>query len=118
MVPICGIGELNLLRGGVAAALQATSCALESVAVARFLVRDDSFDSKSAAVAVGHNPISVIELQPQPLTSVFESRRVDVRIHELFLSAPLMAACFSVGCLHRTDGGPSRTHNVHGVSGP
>src|SRR6266566_6028327 len=64
IVPTCGIWALNLLRGGVAAARQATSRAFDSVTFARLLIRDDSLDSKGAAVAVGHNPINVIENQP------------------------------------------------------
>jgi integrase len=55
--------RLNLLRSGVTAAPQATNRTLDSVAFARLLIRDNSFDSKSPTVAVGHNPISVIELQ-------------------------------------------------------
>jgi hypothetical protein len=55
------MGELNFLCYGVAAALQATSRALDSVPFARLLIRDDSFDSKSAVVTVRNCPISVIE---------------------------------------------------------
>src|SRR6266853_5857543 len=106
MVTTWGICGLNLLRSCVAAALQATSCTFDSVPLARLLIRDDSFHPKSAAVTVGHNPISVIEPQPQPLTGVFESRCADVRVHDSILSVALIPACLSVGCLHRTDGGP------------
>src|SRR2546427_10373961 len=98
---------LNLLCGGVAAALKTASRPSDSVALGRLLIRDNSSDPESSTVAVRNCPISVIEPQPQPFAGLGELRSNNMRVHCLILSAAWMATCFSVGSLHRTDGGPS-----------
>jgi hypothetical protein len=51
--------ELNLLRSGVAAALQAASRAPDSVTLAGVLVRDNPFDPERATVTVCNRPVRI-----------------------------------------------------------